>query len=234
MNYRGATTPIDSRTRITPSSRIPRDARSVRLVVLLVLGGMAALLLRSGSALADNGSAEAGQAKAVTCAACHGADGNSPNPEWPSLAGQHASYIEKSLRDYKAGSRSDVLMTSQAQLLSDQDISDLAAWYSSQKVTPKAADASLIATGERLYRGGSKENGTAACIACHGPTGQGNMPAAWPAIAGQHATYTAKQLRAYRGKERTSDGDTQIMRNVAASLDDDDIQALASYIQGLR
>ena len=206
-----------------------------RLVVLLAPACMAAiLLLHTTVALAGNGSAEAGQTKAITCAACHGADGNSPNPEWPSLAGQHASYIEKSLRDYKAGTRSDVLMTSQAQTLSDQDIGDLAAWYSTQKLAPKAADAGLIATGERLYRGGDKESGTAACIACHGPTGQGNLPAAWPAIAGQHATYTAKQLRAYRGKERKSDGDTQMMRNIAATLSDDDIQALSSYIQGLR
>lgn len=222
MNHRGAALPRRPKFGVLCGSAF---------IVLL----LAALLLPvAADAQAMEGSAEAGAAKAVTCAACHGADGNSPNPEWPSLAGQHASYIAKSLRDYKEGTRSDVLMTSQAQPLSEEDILDLAAWYSSQALTPKTAASEQVATGERLYRGGDKDSGTAACIACHGPTGQGNMPAAWPVISGQHAVYTARQLRLYRSRERRSDGDTQMMRNVAATLSDDDINALASYIQGLR
>jgi cytochrome c553 len=187
----------------------------------------------SGPALAA-GSAEAGQAKSVTCSACHGMDGNSLNPEWPSLAGQHESYIVKSLQSFKSGARQNVLMSSMALPLTDEDMVDLAAYFSAQKRAGGAADPALVSAGERLYRGGNKETGVPACLACHGPTGQGNPAAGWPAIAGQHAAYSAAQLAAYRAKQRATDGDTQMMRNVSAMLTDDEIKAVASYIQGLR
>lgn len=187
----------------------------------------------SGQALAA-GSAEAGQAKSVTCSACHGMDGNSLNPEWPSLAGQHESYIVKSLQSFKAGTRQNVLMSSMAQPLTDEDMVDLAAYYAAQKRAGGVADPGLVSAGERLYRGGNKDTGVPACLACHGPTGLGNPAAGWPAIAGQHAAYSAAQLVAYRGKQRATDGDTQMMRNVSAMLTDDEIKAVTSYIQGLR
>lgn len=187
----------------------------------------------SGRAFAA-GSAEEGQAKAATCSACHGMDGNSLNPEWPSLAGQHQSYIVKSLQSFKSGARQNVLMSGMAMPLTDDDIEDLAAYYSAQKLTGRVADPALVSAGERLYRGGNKETSVPACLACHGPTGQGNPAAGWPSIAGQHAAYSAAQLTAYRAKQRTTDGDTQMMRNVAATLTDDEIKAVASYIQGLR
>jgi cytochrome c553 len=180
------------------------------------------------------GDAAAGQTRAITCAACHGADGNSLNPEWPSLAGQHESYLIKQLQAFKSGARQNVLMSGQAMALSDQDMADLAAYFASQKPARRTADPALVKAGEQLYRGGNKETGTPACLACHGPAGLGNITAAWPLVAGQHATYTAAQLAAYRAGQRTTDGDTQIMRNVAARLTDDEIKAVASYIQGLQ
>jgi cytochrome c553 len=180
------------------------------------------------------GDAAAGQTRAITCAACHGADGNSLNPEWPSLAGQHESYIIKQLQAFKSGARQNVLMSGQAMALSDQDMADLAAYFASQKPARRTADPALVKAGEQLYRGGNKETGTPACLACHGPDGLGNITAAWPLVSGQHATYTATQLAAYRSGERSTDGDTQIMRNVAARLTDDEIKAVASYIQGLQ
>lgn len=186
-----------------------------------------------GPALAA-GSAEAGQAKSVTCSACHGMDGNSLNPEWPSLAGQHESYIVKSLQSFKSGARQNVLMSGMALPLTDEDMVDLAAYFSAQKRAGGVADPELVSAGERLYRGGNQETGVPACLACHGPTGQGNPAAGWPAIAGQHAAYSAAQLTAYRAKQRATDGDTQMMRNVSAMLTDDEIKAVASYIQGLR
>lgn len=180
------------------------------------------------------GDAAAGQARAVTCAACHGVDGNSLNPEWPSLAGQHESYIVKQLQAFKSGARQNVLMSGQAMALSDQDMADIAAWFAGQKPAAKAADPALVDVGQRLYRGGNKDAGVPACLACHGPDGLGNITAAWPVVAGQQANYTAAQLAAYRSGERKTDGDTQIMRNVAARLTDDEIKAVASYIQGLQ
>lgn len=179
------------------------------------------------------GSAEAGQAKSVVCAACHGPDGNSLNPEWPTLAGQNETYIVRTLHAFKKGDRSNVLMSAQAMTLADQDVEDLAAYFASRPRQLKTADPDLVKTGERLYRGGNKESGIAACISCHGPDGSGNGPAAYPSIAGQHATYTASQLRAYRGGQRASDIN-QMMRNNSARLTDAEIDAVASYVQGLR
>ncbi len=193
---------------------------------------MICALLSAPVALAQ-GSAEAGQQKAATCAACHGQDGNSLNPEWPSLAGQHEQYIVKALKAYRpGGSRNNVLMLGQVAALSDQDMADLGAYFAAQMRAPLMADPDLVAAGERLYRGGSQDKGISACIACHGPRGLGNPAAAYPAVAGQHATYTANSLRAYASEARASDPN-QMMRNISALLSDDDIRAVSSYIQGL-
>ncbi|MBA3563024.1 MAG: c-type cytochrome [Gammaproteobacteria bacterium] len=179
------------------------------------------------------GSAEAGQAKSATCAACHGADGNSFNPEWPSLAGQHAEYIVQQLEAYQSGARQDVLMTSQAQGLSEQDMRDLAAYYTRHIPQLRTADPELARLGEDIYRGGNPETGVSACIACHGPTGGGNPAASYPLVRGQHAVYLAGELEAYATDERRSDPN-QMMRNIAVLLDDNEIAAVTSFMQGLR
>lgn len=182
-----------------------------------------------------DGSAAAGKSKSLTCSACHGADGNSVNPMWPSLAGQHALYIAKSLQAFKSGSRSDVLMTGQSLMLSDQDMRDLGAYFSSQSTAVKAvARPALLDKGQSLYRGGDRESGTAACMACHGPTGRGNPAASYPSLRGQYATYMAKQLRDYASDARKSDGATKVMRDIAKTLSEEDIVAVSSYIQGLK
>lgn len=192
-----------------------------------------ALLALMPPAVAE-GDAAAGQQKAATCAACHGMDGNSVNPQWPSLAGQHASYIVDTLAAFKSGKRSDVLMNAQAMILQDADVADVAAYFAAQAPTQRTADPALAEAGERLYRGGDKETSVSACIACHGPSGRGNAPAGYPSLTGQHAVYTAKQLNDYKSGARTSDGDQQIMRNIAANLSAEQIKAVAAYIQGLR
>jgi cytochrome c553 len=192
-----------------------------------------ALLFTATPAAMAEGSVEAGKAKSLTCAACHGADGNSLNPEWPNIAGQHESYFESTIRSYRDGTRDNVLMTGQAMMLSDEDIADLAAYYAAQTPAEQTADPSMVRTGERLYRGGNMATGVSACIACHGPGGKGNLPAAYPALAGQHATYTQMQLVAYADESRKSD-QNQMMRNIAVRLTADEMAAVASYIQGLR
>ena len=181
------------------------------------------------------GNAEAGQARSATCAACHGVDGNSVNPQWPSIAGQDSGYIARQLKAFKSGERENPLMSPQAMGLSDQDVEDLAAFFSSQSIVGGTADAELAPAGERLYRGGNLEANIAACAACHGPSGSGNPPASYPALAGQHAEYTVAQLRAYREGSRTTDAQmNQMMRNVAARMTDNEMRAVAAYIQGLR
>lgn len=181
------------------------------------------------------GDVEQGRAKSVTCAACHSADGNSINPEWPSLAGQHPNYLSNALHDFKNGQRSNVLMSSQATALEDQEIEDLAAFFATQKPSKRTADPALVEQGERLYRGGNIDKGVSACMACHGPGGRGNPGAGYPVLAGQHAAYTANQLMAYRAGERQTDAEqNQVMRNISALMSDKEIQAVASYIQGLQ
>ena len=202
------------------------------------LFALASLAFAAGPATADSlvaGSADDGKAKALTCMACHGPEGVSANPTWPNLAGQNAPYVLHQLQSFKDGSRVDPLMSGQAMMLSDQDMADLAVYYESlPSAAQSVADASLVARGEALYRGGDEANGIPACIACHGPTGRGNPAAAYPALNGQHATYTAKQLNDYASGARETDGKTRVMRDIAARLSKEDIEALSSYMQGLK
>ena len=205
---------------------------------MLAIGG-ALLTLSAAPAVAENlvgGDADAGKAKSTTCAACHGADGNSANPQWPSLAGQHSKYISQQLAWFKAGKRNNVLMNAQAMGLSDQDMDDLAAHYESQSpVERQVADPDSVDKARRLYRGGDAERGLPACIACHGPTGAGNPGVPYPAIGGQHATYLASSLREYAADDdkRSNTEMQNQMTTIAQRLTPDEIDALASYIQGL-
>lgn len=200
------------------------------LVVISLLGGA----LSIGTAHGQEGSVEAGQAKAATCAACHGPDGNSVNPLWPMLAGQHPQYIARQIQAFKDGERNDVTMMPFATMLTEQDVRDVAAYFSAQAPAPKGADPAHVTLGQQIYRGGIAERGIPACIACHGPAGDGNPLASFARVSGQHATYAEKTLLDYRSGARTSDaGMNQMMRNVVALLTDDEIRALASYLQGL-
>lgn len=179
------------------------------------------------------GSVEAGQAKSATCGACHGMDGNSLSPEWPNLAGQHVAYIERQLQAFKAGERKNDLMAPMAMILSDEDMADLAAFFSTQKVRGGETEPSKLKLGQRVYRAGNVQKGVIACAGCHGPNGRGNPLAGYASIQGQHALYVANQLRAYRDGSRATDPN-QMMRNIAVLLSDEEIDAVASYVQGLR
>jgi cytochrome c553 len=182
---------------------------------------------------AQAGDPARGQQLSAACAACHGADGNSVNPEWPKLAGQHADYIYKQLMDYKAGRRENALMAGQVANLDEQDMRDLGAYYARQQMSPGTADESLAERGERIYRGGIPAAGVAACTACHGATGKGNPAALFPMVGGQHAKYNADQLRYFRSAQRANDNG-RMMRNLASKMSDADIQAVAEYMAGLR
>ena len=197
-------------------------------IVLSLISGV----LASSLALAE-GSVEEGQTKAAPCVACHGLNGNSVNPVWPSLAGQHPGYILKQLQAFKKGERQDPLMTPMAAPLSEDDMEDLAAYYAKQTPTGLEAEPSKVSLGQRLYRGGNQQLNVAACAACHGPNGSGNPLALYPSIKGQQAAYVAVQLKAYRAGTRQTD-QNQMMRNIASLLNDEQIDALASYVQGLR
>ena len=201
--------------------------------MLLVALSFTAAQLHANSLV--DGSAEAGKAKSITCTACHGADGNSVNPLWPNHAGQGAPYIVAQLQAFKSGLRKDPLMAPQAMLLSDEDMRDLAVYFESMPAAVQAvANPSTVNRGEALYRGGDADKGVPACMACHGPAGRGNPAARYPALQGQHAAYTAKALRDYASGARLSVEKTQAMRDIASRLSDEDIEAVSSYVQGLR
>jgi cytochrome c553 len=192
-----------------------------------------ALAVSAGMALAA-GNAEAEPAKVAICAGCHGPDGNSVNPAWPKLAGQHESYIVAQLKALKAGkTRTDPLMSAQAATLSEQDMTELAAYFSSQTRSLGTTAPDKLEKGQKLYRGGNPVSGVAACIGCHGPAGSGNPTAGFPSLAGQHAAYVTKALNDFKDNKRTTDPN-HMMRDVAGKLSDKEIAAVAEYVQGLR
>ncbi|MEH0667621.1 cytochrome c4 [Vibrio scophthalmi] len=195
-------------------------------------------LLASCSVWAQ-GSIEAGKAKSQTCVACHGADGNSQLAMYPKLAGQHAKYIEKQLKDLKLGmtsngqqGRMDPVMSGMAMPLSEQDMQDLAAYYASLPISHNTTPENVVEKGKTLYTAGDAERGLTACIACHGPRGNGTELSGFPKISGQHADYIKSQLLKFRDGTRANDMNA-MMRDIAKKLTDDDIETLSKYVGGL-
>ncbi|WP_372759379.1 cytochrome c [Litorivivens sp.] len=186
------------------------------------------------------GDAKAGKAKSQSCAACHGADGNSAAPTFPKLAGQNEKYLIKQMNDIKSGVRPVPTMAGQLDNMSAQDIADIAAYFASQNGSVGQANADLAKKGEAIYRGGIIERNIPACTGCHSPAGEGNAAAGFPMLSGQHAAYTEAQLKSFRAAAdgdssgRMNDGEeTKTMRTIAFQLSDNEIKALAAYIQGL-
>lgn len=202
--------------------------------------------LTDAHAAAQPGDPKAGATKAAVCAACHGMDGNSADPQYPKLAGQHERFTARQLALFKTGERNNPIMLGFAAPLTPQDMRDIGAHYATQQVSPGTADETPVTqgpnqgkkfyqVGERLWRGGDAARGIPACMACHGPDGRGNPGPAYPALAGQHANYAAAQLTAFRAGTVLGAGENAnaVMAGVAKSLTDEEIQALASYAQGL-
>ncbi|MBX3650230.1 MAG: cytochrome c4 [Burkholderiales bacterium] len=182
--------------------------------------------------------AKAQQIITQLCVACHAADGNSPIPANPSLAAQHPEYTYRQLMNFKPqggkpAERNNAVMAGMVASLSEDDMKNIAAYFAAQKARPGVArDANLAKQGEAIYRGGIMAKGVAACASCHAPNGAG-MPAQYPRLAGQHAEYTAGQLKAFRSGQRANDP-AKMMRGVAARLSDQEIAAVSEYIAGLR
>lgn len=178
------------------------------------------------------GDASAGQVKSAVCGACHGADGKAIQPTYPNLAGQHASYLTKQLTEFRDGDRVNALMSGQATNLSDQDILDLAAYFSEMTPIDGVAQEENLTLGESIYRGGITAAGIAACAGCHGPAGLGNPAANYPALSGQNTAYIADQLRYWRAGERSNDPNA-MMSSITHRMTDQEIDAVANYITGL-
>ena len=198
--------------------------RWVFIITTIVMTGV--------SAQGIAGDPAAGEAKAQACVACHGADGNSANSGFPSLAGQVPGYIAGQLAAFKSGKRANAIMMGLAQPLSAEDMADLDAWYASQTIAPRSISEdqlALASEGESLYRGGSAELAVPACMACHGPAGRG-MPSNYPRVAGQWPEYLEGQLLAFKSGERAG----KIMGPIAHRLSAQQIHALSVYMSALQ
>jgi cytochrome c553 len=179
------------------------------------------------------GNPDKGQDKVAVCSACHGSDGNSVVGLWPSLAGQNEKYLTKQLRLVKSGDRVIASMTGLLDNLEDSDLEDIAAYYASQKNTVGQTDESKVELGRKLYYAGNLEKGVPACSACHSPRGLGNAPAAYPLLSGQQPEYVAEALKDYRSGARVNEDPSKIMAAIAYKLDDEEIEALSSFVHGL-
>lgn len=233
--------------KITLLQTTDESMNNVFKLLIMVVG---ALLLPIGVHAAGPGpagivgDAAAGEGKIAVCAACHGNDGNSPMPTFPKLAGLGEKYLTKQLKDVKSGDRPIIEMTGLLDNMSDQDLADIAAFYSQQPMQLSGAkplkvklnsgiETDGLELGEKVYRAGNATVGAPACTGCHSPRGLGNAPAGYPRLSGQHADYIEKQLKAFRAGDRVNDGDAKTMRQVAEHLSDAEIKAVANFIAGL-
>lgn len=203
-------------------------------VIRLSLFGLLATF--AAQSFAEHHEQSVDMAKATTtattlCAACHGPDGNSVITANPKLAGQHPEYIAKQLAEFKSGKRNNAVMGGMAAALTESDMLGLAAYFSGQKPTlGKAKENGKGSLGEKIYRAGIAETKVPACASCHGANGAG-LPKQFPRLAGQHAEYTATQLKTFRTGERAN---APMMMDIASRMTDAQMQAVADYIQGLR
>lgn len=213
--------------------------------------GVSFLVLAGFVGAVEAGDAAVGKEKAAACVACHNEDGNSLSSAFPKLAGQNERYLLKQLQEIQCGAlsaadqaaqkcngRAIPTMAGQLDNFNDTDLADIAAYFASQNISVGQTKADQLAKGAEIYRAGIRVKGVAACTACHSPTGKGNSLAGYPALGGQHADYIVTQLKSFRAAAdglpgRTNDGETKIMRDVAAMMSDSEITAVASFIAGL-
>lgn len=207
-------------------ARVWVESMNKLLISLLISVGI------TGMAHAAGGDATAGSQKVAVCAACHGADGNSPMGAFPSLAGQSSRYLLKQMQDQLSGERVILEMTGMLDGFTERDLRDIATFYSRQTPTIGQTPADQLELGRQIYRAGIAEKGVAACAACHMPSGQGNNPARFPALSGQHPEYTVSQLKKFASEERQNDP-SRMMRDIAVKMSEAEMQAVAHYIRGL-
>jgi len=204
----------------------------------------------TSSVLHAEGNSDAGKGKSASCVSCHGEHGNSMVSTFPKLAQQHSSYLIKQLRAFKDGTRKDPMMSAMAMSLSDADMADIADYYAEQKIshnTPpvlnddddksaangEEAVQAMMAQGADLYRNGDLAREVSACIACHGPLGEGNKPAAFPSLKSQHADYLIKTLSDFKSGTRSNNPEN-MMHMIAKKMTIEEIKAVSYRISMMK
>ncbi|MBV8294701.1 MAG: c-type cytochrome [Mycobacterium sp.] len=170
-----------------------------------------------GATVEAAGDAHAGHDSAATCAACHGANGISPNPEWPNLAGQSATYLTRALASFKVGARANNMMAPMAQSLQEADVRNLASYFSA--LACKAPAARTVAAPPAIA------DLAKSCAACHGEAGRGSSNQSLPKLAGQNAPYLIAAIKAFQTGQRMN----PIMSDIAGKLAEADIRSVAAY-----
>ena len=211
------------------------DQHLARLAPTAVAAAALALALTAPPGRAQDQSAVVRQAKDTAvgvCGTCHGPDGNSTNPMFPRLAGQHAGYLVRQLKSFRGQTRGDpyaiAYMWGMASALSDETIDALAQYYAWQTTGPgRSHDPATIAMGRDIYEHGVPSEGVPACAACHGPDALGSD--LYPRLAGQHAQYLLKQLASFQSNMRN----IAVMHGVAQNLRNPEMQAVAQYLESL-
>lgn len=193
------------------------------------IGLLLAIVFTSGVSAGD---AVKGKGKSALCATCHGSDGNSALAINPKLAGQGESYLVKQMKDFKSAQRKNATMEPMVATLSEVDMADIAAFFSSQSIQFSAVPDEYIQLGQQLYNSGDADRDIPACMACHGANGNGMPSAGFPAVGGQHPSYVIAQLKAFRAGTRNNDNNN-VMRDVVAKMSDKQIEAIAYYMVGL-
>lgn len=211
------------------------DNIMARIAAAALVSGTLALVPAASPANAQEQAAVALQAEDMAigvCGTCHGPDGNSINPMFPRLAGQHADYLVRQLKAFKEETRGDpyaiAYMWGMASGLTDDTIDALAQYYASQKTGPgKSHDPATLARGRDIFEHGVPSAGVPACAACHGADALGTEQ--YPRLAGQHAEYILKQLASFQSNMRN----IAVMHGVALNLRSSEMQAVADYLESL-
>ncbi len=232
------------------------------MIKTLLTVSISLALSATSVAVYAEGNAKQGKTQAASCAGCHGEDGNSMVSSFPKLAGQHQSYLIKQLQAFKDGSRNAPMMAPLAMGLTPEAIENIAAYYAEQRISANAMPVlesdddededdmdetvrkaaaekkqseldELLASGGDLYRNGDLERKVSACIACHGPYGEGNKPAAFPALHSQHADYLIKSLTDYKNGDRQNNPEN-MMHMIATKMTAKQIKAVSYYLSMMK
>jgi len=209
-----------------------KNAGFAGLLATILLSGATACTAEPADKALPHGVGDpvAGKFESGLCKGCHGAEGISFVDLIPNLAGQHAAYTAKQLRDFQSGARTHQIMSAISKSVTGTELEDISAYFAGQKIM-QGDGSGLNPAAEKLYLSGDPARNIPACAGCHGENGKAPARASYPVIGGQHKEYLRVQLFRFRSGDRSNSPDG-IMNKAVMKLSDDEIDALAEYLSG--